>query len=290
MQIVHTTRDARDIIAAQKQRKKTIGFVPTMGALHEGHLSLIRRAANEHDFTVVSIFVNPMQFGPQEDLSAYPRTPDADIKAAESAKTDLIFHPGPDDILGGEMLAFVDIDKLQDNLCGRSRPGHFRGVCTIVAKLFNIVTPDRAYFGQKDIQQFIILDKMARDLNFDIDMVRCTIVRESDGLAMSSRNAYLSPEERRQAVVLSRALALGARLFKSGETGADKIIAKLKDFIRQTSSARIDYVSIVDTIMRDVEQVHKNDILALALFIGQTRLIDNHIFGDTVVFSTKTNK
>ncbi len=282
MQVLHTISQTREIILNQKQKGRSLGLAPTMGALHQGHLSLIRRSAAENDFTVVSIFVNPLQFGPNEDLDAYPRTPDSDIEAAQSAGADLIFHPSAEEILGKEMLAFVDIEKLQDNLCGRSRPGHFRGVCTIVAKLFNIITPDRAYFGQKDMQQFIILKKMAQDLNFDIDMLLCPIVRESDGLAMSSRNKYLSPAQRRDAVVLHRAIDRGMQLYGNGETNAKKIISALVDFIRQTPSARIDYVSIVDEDMQDVAQVQKGHILALAVFIGKTRLIDNHIFGEPV--------
>jgi len=237
-----------------------------MGALHEGHLSLIRRSAQECDFTVMSIFVNPLQFGPNEDLEAYPRTLDHDMHAAEEAGADLVFYPNAQEILGDNRLAFVDIEELQGNLCGRSRPGHFRGVCTIVAKLFNIVTPDRAYFGQKDIQQFIILQKM--------------VVREKDGLAMSSRNQYLSATERRDARVLHRALQRGRQLCLQGEQNAARIIAELKTILEKPGSSRIDYVSIVDKSMHDVDTVKNGDILAVAVFIGKTRLIDNTIFGD----------
>ncbi len=251
-----------------------------MGALHEGHLSLIRRSAQECDFTVMSIFVNPLQFGPNEDLEAYPRTLDHDMHAAEEAGADLVFYPNAQEILGDNRLAFVDIEELQGNLCGRSRPGHFRGVCTIVAKLFNIVTPDRAYFGQKDIQQFIILQKMVQDLNFDLDIIRCPIVREKDGLAMSSRNQYLSATERRDARVLHRALQRGRQLYLQGEQNAARIIAELKTILEKPGSSRIDYVSIVDKSMHDVDTVKNGDILAVAVFIGKTRLIDNTIFGD----------
>jgi len=283
MQLVHTPKSARNIIVAQKRRGKTIGFVPTMGALHEGHLSLVRRAAQENDFTVVSVFVNPLQFSPNEDLAAYPRTLEDDAEAAESAGAQLIFHPAPDDILGKTMLTFVDIAELQDNLCGRSRPGHFRGVCTIVAKLFNIIAPDRAYFGQKDMQQFIILQRMVQDLNFDIDMIRCPIIRHDDGLAMSSRNHYLSEQERKDALVLHQALLAGKKLFDDGETDSDKIRAELTKMLQTPQSSRIDYVSIVDDNMRDVHTVQAGHILAIACFIGSTRLIDNYIFGDSAI-------
>ncbi len=255
-----------------------------MGALHRGHLSLIEKSASENDNTVVSIFVNPLQFAPNEDLDTYPATPEQDIQLAEQAGADMIFHPSAREILGEQMLTYVDINNLQNNLCGLSRPGHFRGVCTIVCKLFNIVSPDRAYFGQKDIQQFLIIKKMVHDLNFDIKLIPCPIVRENDGLAMSSRNSYLSPPERQEAVILSRALKRAVELRHRGITDASEIIAGITHFIKQQSNAKIDYVNIVDEEMRNVTRVENGHILALALHIGATRLIDNHIFGDTITF------
>jgi pantoate--beta-alanine ligase len=253
-----------------------------MGALHQGHLSLIEKSASENNLTIVSIFVNPLQFGPNEDLDKYPATPQQDIESAARAGADILFHPAAQEVLGENILTFVDINTLQDNLCGRSRPGHFRGVCTIVSKLFNIVTPDRAYFGQKDIQQFLILKKMVQDLNFDIEMVPCPIVREPDGLAMSSRNSYLSPSERQDAVILNEAIKRAVAINKSGVTDAQKIISELSTLINQQSTARIDYVNIVDENMQDVSIVKKGHIVALAVYIGETRLIDNHIFGEPV--------
>ncbi len=284
MHVVNTIAETRRILAQQRQQNNSIGFVPTMGALHEGHLSLIRRSVKENDFTAISIFVNPLQFGPEEDLDAYPRTEIADQQAAEKNGVDLIFHPSAKEILGDEILTFVDIEKLQDNLCGMSRPGHFRGVCTIVAKLFNILQPDRAYFGQKDLQQYIIIEKMAQDLNFDIDIVRCPIVREYDGLAMSSRNSYMDNKERQDAVILNRCIKEAVRMMENGERSTEIVLSRLKDMIRLVETTKIDYVKIVDRDMRDVDTISKGDILALAVYIGSTRLIDNHIFGDPVTF------
>lgn len=255
-----------------------------MGALHRGHLSLIEKSAAENDYTAVSIFVNPLQFGPNEDLNTYPSTLQQDVDLATAAGANMLFHPAPRDILGDTMLTFVDIEKLQDNLCGRSRPGHFRGVCTIVSKLFNIVTPDRAYFGQKDIQQFIIIKKMVKDLNFDIELIRCPIVREADGLAMSSRNSYLSDAERKEAVVVSKAIKRAVDTYDDGVENAEEIIRQTSSFIKEHSNARIDYVNIVDEQMHDVSNVQNGHILALAVYIGSTRLIDNHIFGDAITF------
>lgn len=284
MIVSHDIQKVRDIIRQQKNRGKTIGFVPTMGALHKGHTSLIRRSAEENDYTVISIFVNPLQFGPNEDFNHYPRTPDEDIEKAKAFHTDLIFHPSAREILGTNMLTFVNIEKLQDNLCGRKRPGHFRGVCTIVTKLFNIITPHRAYFGQKDIQQLFIIKKMVQDLNFSIEIIACPIVREKDGLAISSRNVYLSNEERKDAAVLNQALKQAVKKIEKGETSASVIIDHIKNIIQQKASAKIDYVSIVDKDMKDVHKIKKGDVIALAVYIGKTRLIDNHIVGDRITF------
>ena len=284
MHVINTIADTRRILSQQREQKSSIGFVPTMGALHEGHLSLVDRSVRENDYTAISIFVNPLQFGPDEDLDAYPRTADADKRAAKNHGVDLVFHPSAKEILSEEMLTFVDVEQLQDNLCGTSRPGHFRGVCTIVTKLFNIIRPDRAYFGQKDIQQYIIIEKMVQDLNFDIDLVRCPIVREYDGLAMSSRNKYLNDKERKDAAILSRCIKEAVKMVENGERSTEIILSRLKDMINQVDTAQIDYVKIVDRNMRDLETIKHGDILALAVYIGSTRLIDNHIIGDPVMF------
>lgn len=284
MKVVHTIKEARNLVTQHRSQGHSIGFVPTMGALHAGHLSLIERSVEENEFTAISIFVNPLQFGPNEDLHQYPQTPEQDIAAATEAEADLIFHPSASEILGESILTFVDIASLQDNLCGLQRPGHFRGVCTIVTKLFNIITPHRAYFGQKDIQQLFILQKMTEDLNFDIEIISCPIVREPDGLAMSSRNAYLSPQERQDAAVLSQSIKEAINDIQPGKTAAEDMIINITKRIEQVDGATIDYVNIVNIHMQDVDIIHKGDILALAVYIGTTRLIDNHIIGEPLTF------
>ena len=215
MQVTKTVKETRDIVKEWKREGLTVGLVPTMGFLHEGHASLIKRAREENDRVAVSVFVNPTQFGPNEDLEAYPRDFERDSALCEGIGADLIFHPEPEDMYH-DPHAFVSIDKLSDNLCGKTRPVHFRGVCTVVSKLFNIVTPDRAYFGQKDAQQLAIIKKMVKDLNFDIEIIGCPIVREEDGLAKSSRNTYLNAEERKAALCLSRSVAKGQEIIKNG--------------------------------------------------------------------------
>jgi len=284
MEIIESISEARTIIRRIKNQNKTIGLVPTMGALHEGHISLIKESKKENDYTVISIFVNPLQFGPNEDFKKYPRPLDKDCKLAQASGTDLVFTPSADEILTDNPLTFVDINELGENLCGAKRPGHFRGVCTIVTKLFNIIMPDNAYFGKKDIQQLQIIKKMTNDLNFDIRIVPCPIIREKDGLAMSSRNNYLSEEERKNAVILSIALKKGIELFEKKETFSEMIIKELKNMIKTVKNADIDYVKIVDEKMKDVKIINKGNILALAVYIGKTRLIDNHIFGEKVCF------
>lgn len=265
------------------QADPDIGFVPTMGALHEGHLSLVRRAAAENDVVVASIFVNPLQFGPNEDLARYPRMPEQDLMQLDRAGVAACFLPSAKELLGADMQTYVDMNGLPDHLCGLKRPGHFRGVCTIVTKLFNIVAPRRAYFGRKDLQQLLIIEKMVRDLNFNVEIIACPIVRETDGLAMSSRNLYLSPPERRDATVLSQAIRRVAASDWLGRA-ASSIIDELTTMIGSVPSARIDYISIVDRRLFDVETVAPGDILALAVFIGATRLIDNYIFGEQIDF------
>lgn len=276
--IVTTTIDeTRAQIKAWKREGKTVGLVPTMGYLHEGHASLIKRCREENDIVVVSDFVNPTQFGPNEDLEAYPRDFEMDSRLCESLGTDLIFHPEPEEMYQ-DACAYVNIEKLSDHLCGKTRPIHFRGVCTVVSKLFHIVAPDRAYFGQKDAQQLAIIKKMVKDLNFDIEIVGCPIVRESDGLAKSSRNTYLSEEERKAALCLSRAVMRGQEIIRQG-ISAKEVEDAMKQVINQESLARIDYVSVVDALtMQPIETVDRDVLAAMAVYIGKTRLIDNFFY------------
>lgn len=275
MKIVSTVEEVRKQIKEWKMQGQSIGFVPTMGYLHEGHKSLIDCARKENDRVVVSIFVNPMQFGPAEDLADYPRDLEHDAQICESAGTDLIFHPEPEEMYADDFCSFVDMSVLTEGLCGKTRPVHFRGVCTVVTKLFNIVTPDRAYFGQKDGQQLAVIRRMVRDLNMDIRIVGCPIVREEDGLAKSSRNTYLSPEERKAALILSQAVRLGAELAKT-EKDAKKVVLAMKDKIQTEPLARIDYVEAVDALsMQPVKTLEGGCMLAMAVYIGKTRLIDN---------------
>ncbi|MBI3098770.1 MAG: pantoate--beta-alanine ligase [Planctomycetes bacterium] len=279
--ILRTVAALRRYVAAARRAGRSIGFVPTMGALHEGHLSLMRRAKRECDVVLVSIFVNPMQFGPREDFSKYPRDLAGDARLCSSAGVDAIFAPSVEAMYPPGFKTCVDMRDLTEPLCGRFRPGHFRGVMTVVAKLFLQVQPDAAFFGQKDFQQAAILKQMARDLDFPIRIVRCPIVREPDGLAMSSRNAYLSPEERSQALCLSQALTEARRLLRGGERRAGRLRRAMKRIVRAVSGARIDYISIVDPeTLRDVEQATPSSVALLAVRIGPARLIDNAILGE----------
>lgn len=278
MQIATTINEVRANVKAWKKEGLSVGFVPTMGYLHEGHGSLISRARKENDKVVVSIFVNPMQFGPGEDLESYPRDLDKDSVYCESLGADLIFHPEPEEMYTDGFCSYVDMSVLTEELCGLSRPVHFRGVCTVVNKLFNIVQPDRAYFGQKDAQQLAIIKRMVQDLNMDLEIIGCPIVREEDGLAKSSRNTYLSEEERQAALVLSRAVKLGQELVAGGETDAKKIVSEMRALIEKEPLARIDYVKAVDGLtMQQIDTVKKPMLVALAVYIGKTRLIDNFI-------------
>ena len=274
MEIYGEISKVRAAVKAWKKEGLTVGFVPTMGYLHEGHKSLIDAARKENDRVVVSIFVNPMQFGPTEDLESYPRDLKKDAALCEAAGVDIIFHPEPEDMYH-DPHAFVSIDTLSDTLCGKTRPIHFKGVCTVVSKLFNIVTPDRAYFGQKDAQQLAIIRKMVQDLNFDIQIVGCPIIREEDGLAKSSRNTYLSEEERKAALCLSRAVKAGQNMICKGSK-AEEVLTKMREIIEAEPLAKIDYVSMVDALnMQPVEVVEKDVLVAMAVYIGKTRLIDN---------------
>lgn len=276
MQIATTINEVRKQVKAWKKEGCSVGFVPTMGYLHEGHGSLISRARQVNDKVVVSIFVNPMQFGPGEDLESYPRDLDKDSAYCESLGADLIFHPEPEEMYTDGFCSYVDMSVLTEELCGLSRPVHFRGVCTVVNKLFNIVQPDRAYFGQKDAQQLAIIKRMVQDLNMDLEIIGCPIVREEDGLAKSSRNTYLSAEERQAALVLSKAVKLGQELVAAGETDAKKIVSEMSALIEKEPLARIDYVKAVDGLtMQQIDTVKTPMLVALAVYIGKTRLIDN---------------
>ena len=276
MEVVSTVAEVRARVKAWKKEGQTVGLVPTMGYLHEGHGSLITKARENNDKVVVSIFVNPMQFGPTEDLASYPRDLEKDSKYVESLGADLIFHPEPEEMYKPGFSSYVDMSVLTEELCGLSRPVHFRGVCTVVNKLFNIVTPDNAYFGQKDAQQLAVIKHMVEDLNMDINIVGCPIVREEDGLAKSSRNTYLSAEERQAALILSKSIKLAEELFANGETDTSKIIAAMTELIESEPLAKIDYVKIVDALtMQQVSSIEKDALCAIAVYIGSTRLIDN---------------
>lgn len=276
MELVTTVEEVRSRVKQWKKEGLTVGLVPTMGYLHDGHKSLIDRAVKENDRVVVSDFVNPTQFGENEDLGSYPRDIERDSKLCEEAGAALIFHPAPEEMYAPDYCTFVDMNKLTDVLCGKIRPIHFSGVCSVVSKLFNIVTPDRAYFGQKDAQQLAVIRRMVRDLNFDIEIVGCPIVREPDGLALSSRNTYLNTEERKAALVLSQALKLGKDMMESGETDAVRIRKAMVEHIEKEPLARIDYVEIVDAdSLESVQKIENKVLTAMAVYIGNTRLIDN---------------
>lgn len=278
MQVVKTIREVREIVKAWHREGLTVGLVPTMGYLHEGHQSLIAKSVEQNDRTVVSVFVNPIQFGPTEDLEAYPRDLERDIQKVTEAGGDLIFNPEPSEMYPDHFTSFVDTTETTELLCGARRPIHFRGVCTVVSKLFNIVNPERAYFGQKDAQQLTTIRRFVRDLDFDIEIVACPIVREADGLAKSSRNTYLSTEERQAALILSKSLAKGREAIEAGELSASKIIDIIEQNLHTEPLARVDYVEVVDfeNIQR-VETIGRETLIAIAVFIGKTRLIDNII-------------
>lgn len=277
MDIATTVKEVREQVKVWRKEGKTVGFVPTMGYLHEGHESLIKRAVAENDAVVVSIFVNPMQFGPTEDLASYPRDLEADSKLVEAAGAKLIFHPEPEEMYEEGFCSYVDMNGLTNALCGLSRPVHFRGVCTVVNKLFNIVKPDRAYFGEKDAQQLAVVKRMVKDLNMDIEIVGCPIIREADGLAKSSRNTYLSPESRKQAVVLSKSIFMARKMIEDGERDAEKVKKAMRELIESEPLTDIDYVEIVDVNTMKSLDVIKGDILcAIAVNVGgEARLIDN---------------
>ena len=278
MKVVHTINETREIIKNWRKEGLTVGLVPTMGFLHEGHKSLITRAVKENDRVVVSVFVNPIQFGANEDLSVYPRDIDKDFALCQDAGADFIFNPSPEEMYFDNFSTYVDAGDVTKELCGKSRPIHFRGVCTVVTKLLNIVKPDRAYFGQKDAQQLAIVKRMVRDLNVDVEIIGCPIIREEDGLAKSSRNVYLNPEERKAAVILHKALTKGEEMVKAGEKEPSVIIKAVGDIINTERLAKIDYVDVVS--FPEIEHIAKIDrpaLVAVAVYIGKTRLIDNFI-------------
>ena len=280
MDIVSTTREVRSQVSQWRKEGLSVGLVPAMGYLHEGHKSLIDKAVEQNDRVVVSVFVNPIQFGPGEDLATYPRDLDRDAALCENAGADLIFHPEPENMYFDDFCTFIDMDGLTKGLCGRTRPTHFRGVCTVVGKLFNIVAPDRAYFGQKDAQQLAVIRRMVRDLNFNLEIVGCPIIREEDGLAKSSRNTYLSPEERKAAVILHKGLLKGKAMAAEGETSAACIKQAIREVIETEPLAKIDYVDIVDfDSIQEIDTLKSPFLAAVAVYIGETRLIDNFIVG-----------
>lgn len=278
MQVVKTISEVREIVSSWRKEGLSVGLVPTMGFLHEGHQSLIEKSVSQNDRTVVSVFVNPIQFGPNEDLEAYPRDLEHDKTLVEKAGGDLIFHPEPSEMYPGHFTSFIDTTETTELLCGAVRPIHFRGVCTVVGKLFNIVCPDRAYFGQKDAQQLATIRRFVRDLNFPVEIIPCPIIREEDGLAKSSRNTYLSPEERQAALILSKSLRLGREAIEKGEENPQRVINIIKENLSTEPLARIDYVEIVDfeNIQR-IEKIEGETLVAIAVYIGKTRLIDNFI-------------
>ena len=276
MRICDTIEDIRAACRAARRGGKRLGFVPTMGALHEGHLSLVRAARASCDAVAASIFVNPMQFGPNEDLAKYPRSFERDRELLEKEGVELLFAPSVEEMYPAGAVTWVTVEVLSSKLDGRSRPGHFRGVTTVVAKLFHIVEPDAAFFGQKDAAQVAIVRRMVRDLNLPVEIVACPIVREPDGLAMSSRNAYLDPQQRKQALVLHRGLLQVKKSWEEGEREAGKLLTVGRDELAAEKSVRLDYLEIVDSDSLDpVENTAGGALVAVAAFVGMTRLIDN---------------
>lgn len=278
MLIESNIQAVRQQVSEWKKAGLSVGLVPTMGYLHEGHKSLIDAARKENDRVVVSIFVNPMQFGPNEDLESYPRDLEKDAGLCEKSGVDLIFHPQPEEMYAPDFCTYVDMNGLTTQLCGKSRPTHFRGVQTVVLKLFHIVTPDRAYFGQKDAQQLAVIRRMVRDLDVGVTIIGCPIIREADGLAKSSRNTYLNEQERQAALVLNRSLQAGKALIEAGETNAQVIRQEIIKEIEKEPMARIDYVDVVDfDTITPIDTIQGTVLTAIAVFIGKTRLIDNFI-------------
>ena len=273
---MHVVKTVLEIRASRQKLKGTVGFVPTMGYLHEGHLALVKQARIENSAVIVSIYVNPTQFGPREDFGAYPRDLNRDLELLKGGGVDIVFVPSDDEMYPPEFSSWVDVEKVTERLEGAARPGHFRGVATVVAKLFNIVQPSRAYFGQKDAQQVMVIKRMVADLNMGIEIVVVPTLRESDGLAMSSRNIYLSPKERQAAMILFKALTLARQLRRSGEKDAEEIRRQMTALIQKEPLAQIDYVSIADAeTLEELSSIDRPAVASLAVRIGKTRLIDN---------------
>jgi pantoate--beta-alanine ligase len=281
MKIIKSVKKMQSYSESLRLQGKRIAFVPTMGYFHEGHLALMKEAKKMADFVVVSIYVNPTQFGPKEDFSRYPRDLKRDLKMAESVNVDIIFYPPDDEIYPADYQTYVDVEKVTQNLCGMSRPGHFRGVTTICLKLFNIVKPHIAIFGKKDFQQFISIRRMVDDLNLDLKIIGLSTVREADGLAMSSRNKYLQNNERSSALTLVASLKLAQKLYSAGERKASIIINEVRKLIKKADDTEIDYVKICEmNTLEDVKEIKGQSVLALAVKVGKTRLIDNHVLGE----------
>ena len=269
----------RETVKEWRRQGLRVGFVPTMGYLHEGHKSLIKKASKENDKVVVSIFVNPTQFGVNEDLDSYPRDLKRDSEICQRAGANVIFNPDASEMYFDNATTFVNMDGLTGELCGKSRPIHFQGVCTVVSKLFNIVTPDRAYFGEKDAQQLAVIKRMVRDLNIDVEIIGCPIVREEDGLAKSSRNTYLSDEERIAATVLNKAMISAKELVENGERNSEEVKNYINSIIETEKLAKVDYIEVVDSLsIEKVDVIDKSVLVAIAVYIGKTRLIDNFTF------------
>lgn len=277
MKILTTVKEVREYVKNARMAGKTVGLVPTMGYLHEGHASLVKKSVAECDVTVVSIFVNPTQFAPNEDFDAYPRDLERDVKLLTECGADCVFHPESSEMYFPDATTTIVPDVLSKNLCGKTRPIHFGGVCTVVGKLFNIVTPDKAFFGQKDAQQLAIIKRMVRDLNFGVEIVGCPIIREEDGLAKSSRNTYLNSDERKAALCLSQAVKIGQEMVSNGEKSTKVILDAMINHIEKEPLAKIDYVQAVDMSMQDVDTICGETLFAMAVYIGKTRLIDNYM-------------
>ncbi len=276
MEVAKTIESVRNLVSAARREGRKIGFVPTMGALHIGHVSLVEAAAKDCDFIVVSIFVNPTQFGPGEDFESYPRPIEADLEICRNAGVDVVFAPTPKEMYPAENITWVTVEKLTEPLCGRGRPGHFRGVTTVCTKLFNIVCPDAAYFGRKDAQQAIVIKRMVADLNMPLEIIICPTVREPQGLAISSRNQYLSEQQKKDAAVIYKSLQQCRRMIDSGVVDAGEIIAAMRQTLQQVPAIEIEYVSIVDAqTLESVQKIAGKVLTAVAVKLGPARLIDN---------------
>lgn len=279
VKVFRTIGEMKNIARDWARSGFSIGFVPTMGCLHAGHASLIKKSVSQNDKTVVSIFVNPTQFGPEEDLDKYPRDFDSDLELCKNIGVDVIFFPEPITMYSDNYNTYVNVRQLTDNLCGKRRKNHFEGVCTVLTKLFNIVKPDCAYFGKKDVQQLCVVKRMVEDLNFDLKIIGCDIVRESDGLAMSSRNKYLSADEREAALCLNKSLNLAKKFISAGKTDVNMIRSEMIEFISKQPLAKVDYVEIVDGCsLKPINFITKPCLIAIAVYIGKTRLIDNFYY------------